>query len=327
MSCTNSRPRVILSIVRCITLTLSTLLASPANNPVYAESQHHSSVRASHGRELTKEQLESNLTSIPVRLPGGSTLTMITPKQWSTMAADLLAAIANTNETHTALFNHVPPFKTSIRLMDEETFFTSTGAPKWTNALFLRGQIMIPISLSEPIDLENIRRSVRHEYTHAVLSALSGGRIPGWIDEGMAQWMEGGDHAALNKALRQWLSTNDPIPFRFLQGGFTRLPNHMVAPAYAQSLVTVQAMLRTYGTERLTAYLNALRSGHEVDDSFRIAFGISSSQLESRLHQALQRWSGMHRSGTVQVAAYSGSSHTNATTEPYLSSRSSLNTR
>lgn len=281
----------------CRLTLLCSLLWSP---PLRAEPEERPLGRA----RYTSEQLENSLTSIPVKLPGGNTLTVIAPSQWSAMAEELLTVITQANVAHAALFKEIPVFKTSLRLMDEETFFVTTGAPKWTNALFLRGQIVIPLSLTEPIDMDNVRRSVKHEYTHALLSALSGGRIPGWIDEGMAQWMEGGEHPALHKALRQWLSTNDPIPFRLLQGGFTRLPTHMVAPAYAQSLVTVQALLRTYGSERIAEYLRALREKRDEDHAFRVAFGLSSAQLELRLQHALLRWSGTQRGTQIQVASY-----------------------
>jgi hypothetical protein len=303
---------------RTLLRLLAPLLVLVGSSSLQAESPHKTALRATY----TREELENSLTSTPVRLPGGSTITIITPSQWSDMAADLLSVITQTNATHAALFSQVPAFKTSIRLMDEETFFSTTGAPKWTNALFLRGQIIIPLSLTETIDRDNVRRSVKHEYTHALLSAISGGRIPGWIDEGMAQWMEGGEHPALHKALRQWLTTNDPIPLRLLQGGFTRLPTHMVAAAYAQSLVTVQALLRTYGYERIAVYLHALREGRNNDDAFRIAFGLSASQLELRLNRALQRWSGTQRSPHIQMAAYDAPKD-----QSFVSSRSSLGSR
>lgn len=314
MSCTTLSVSALLPLLRLLAIFFVL-----AWNPILrAESIRKARI----GPIYTSEQLENSLTSTPVRLPGGSTLTLITPSQWSELTEDLLSVITQVNAAHASLLSHVPPFKTSLRLMDEETFFTTTGAPKWTNALFLRGQIIIPLSLTQTIDIENVGRSVKHEYTHALLSAISGGRIPGWLDEGMAQWMEGGEHTALHKALRQWLSTNDPIPFRLLQGGFTRLPTHMVAAAYAQSLVTVQALLRTYGCERIAVYLRALREGRHNDEAFQAAFGLSASQLELRLTRALQRWSGTERRTHIQMASYDAIKD-----ESFASSRSSLGSR
>jgi hypothetical protein len=174
--------------------------------------------------------------------------------------------------------------------MDEEAFFLSTGAPRWTNALFYRGQIIIPLSPSEPIDIENISRSVKHEYTHAVIHALTAGKTPGWIDEGLAQLAEGTENSALRPALYEYLKENPPVPFELMQGGFTRLETHMVAAAYAQSLIAAQALVETFGYDRLALYFSTLRSGEEHESAFRSVFGIREANFEDRFARKLSRW-------------------------------------
>lgn len=191
-----------------------------------------------------------------------------------------------------SLFGSIPPFRSSVRLLDEQTFYEFTGAPAWTNAMFFRGEIIIPISSSDEIDIENLRRSVKHEYSHAILSALSGGTIPGWLDEGLAQWIEGEENPALRRTLRVYLSHSDPIPLSLLQGGFTKLTPRMVPAAYAQSLLAVQTLLKAYGIEQIAYYLTLLRKGVGLQVSFKAAFGLSENHFEQRLHETLRSWAG-----------------------------------
>ncbi len=229
----------------------------------------------------------------PLHLSDGSKLTVISPTQWSDISEDLLVELRETHLQHTARLGKIPAVTASVRLMDEAAFFDYTGAPSWTNAIFYRGQILIPLSKTQPIDLENLRRSVKHEYTHAVIAALSGGKAPGWLDEGLAQWAEGNENPALRAALKSYLKSNEPVPMRLLQGGFTRLNESMVPAAYAQSLLATKALLEYYGFDLITAYLGMLRAGTDKSVAFETAFRVSPDKFEDKLSLALKKWAAL----------------------------------
>lgn len=228
------------------------------------------------------------LTLAPVDLAGGARLTMISPKEWAPIAHRISRDIKDAHEYFTQLFGEIPPFETSVRLLEQKSFYALTGAPSWTNAMFYRGQIVIPLSTTEPIDYENIYRSVRHEFTHAVNGALTRNRCIGWLDEGLAQLEEGPENPLLLQALRDWMRSNRPVPFRLLQGGFTKLDTAMVPAAYAQSLVAANSMVRGFGYSRIRRYFDALHEGLDKADAFRESFGISESIFESRLGRTIE---------------------------------------
>ena len=207
------------------------LLACAPPLTTTAQAEHQTGERA---RYLQPEE-NSPLRFTPINLANGSKLTLISPTRWSETASSLISVLNTTHDHFTRLFSDIPAFSTSIRLMDEEEFFELTGAPKWTNAMFFRGQIILPLAKSKAIDIENLNRSVKHEYTHAILSALSAGNLPSWLDEGLAQWFEGEESPGLRAALRDWLKSNEPVPLSILQGGFTKLKAEMLPEAYAQS--------------------------------------------------------------------------------------------
>ena len=235
---------------------------------------------------------ESTLRFTPVNLGDGSRLTLISPSSWSELSDEISKELTQTHQQLTSLFGMVPAFRTSVRLLEEQAFYKLTGAPTWTNAMFYRGEIIIPLSTSEAVDVNNLHRSVKHEYSHAVFSALSGGSIPGWLDEGLAQWLEGEENPALRNTLRVYLKKADPVPLSMLQGGFTKLTPKMVPAAYAQSLLAAQALLKVYGIEKIGVFLRLLRNHISQVSAFETAFGISEREFEERLGSTLRAWAG-----------------------------------
>lgn len=294
---TTSKPDFLKRVTGCCAIAASIIIFSLS--AASAEPQQQPPVRA----RYASPERDSSLRFLPLTLEDGSRLTLISPKHWSDIAEEISAELHRTHQELTKLFGAIPPFRSSVRLMDEPSFYELTGAPGWTNAMFFRGEIIIPLSTSKPIDLDNLQRSVKHEYSHAVLSALSGGAIPGWIDEGLAQWLEGEENPALRNSLKHYLKRSNPVPLELLQGGFTRLEPVMVPAAYAQSLLAVQAMIKAYGIEKIGTYLELLRHDEDKEVAFLKAFGLSQSDFEFKLHTTLRQWSGATSaaSGVVPV--------------------------
>lgn len=230
-----------------------------------------------------------------LRLGEGSELVLSAPKNLESAAQMLRADIAALHHDYEIIFGAVPPVKAKIRLMSEDDFFLSTGAPSWTNAMYYRGEILIPVSRGKKLDLQNLKRAARHEYSHALVHSLSGGRCPGWLDEGLAQWAEGDENAALGPALKKWLRNNSPVPLALLQGGFTKLKNDMVPAAYAQSLFATRSIIKTFGFGAIKDYFFELRTadagGAEMREAaFAQAFAVSLGVFEIRLRNAITAW-------------------------------------
>lgn len=222
-----------------------------------------------------------------LKLDGGSELMVVSPQGWRDSADLLLKTLESTHAKYVDLFGAIPKFSITVRLMEEETFYLSTGAPRWTNAMFFKGQIIIPVAAGGKMDQDNLFRSIRHEYTHAVIHALSAGACPGWIDEGLAQWAEGDVNPLLTQALSEWLSEHPPVPMKLLQGGFTKLPSAMVPAAYAESLLATRQLLQNAGIPGFRLMFELLRKGVEPSKAFRIAFGKNEKEFEREFKRAL----------------------------------------
>ncbi len=291
--------KAVLKHYRLFLLPLAALLAA-ASIPVHAEKTSNTKVaRASFGSEDSSAfQLDktTRLRYSPVALPGGAKLTLISPQQWMPMANKLTGSLEGLHSTFQRIFGTIPPFEVSLRLMDDEQFYRKTGAPRWTNAMFYRGQIIIPLSSENTADIDNIYRSVKHEYSHAVVHALSGGTCPGWLDEGLAQWVEGEENPSLLPAMVQWVNQKkQPLSFDLLQGGFTGLQKEKVPVAYAQSLYSTRYIFKEHGLGKIRKYLKLLREKKTKSLAFEESFELTESEFESKFSSYVKRLGYQHR--------------------------------
>jgi len=207
------------------------------------------------------------------------------------LAKSTLEVLDDTYEELSQQFKVRPKQKVVFRFLTPEEFKRYTGAPAWTSAMYLRGEVSIPVSKEKRPNPVELRRAIRHEYTHAVVAELSGKRCPAWLDEGLAQMMEGDVNPLLGPALRKWNDGNKEVmPLEWLQNGFMGLNEQIVPAAYAQSLFSTRLIVERLGYTAVLKYLDQLRKGEEESDAFRVAFGLTSRDFERKLALHIAIW-------------------------------------
>jgi hypothetical protein len=206
--------------------------------------------------------------------------------------ADRAIRILNdTADEYSRVFGERPTSKVVLRFLSPEEFRRQTGAPAWTSAMFYRGEISIPLVQSRGINFTELNRALRHEYVHAVIAEFSNYKCPAWLDEGVAQLLEGQPNPLLGPALRRWIAENPAMPLDWLQNGFTTLDEQIVPAAYAESLFAARTIVNTYGFSSIVKYLQALRAGKSETAAFNLSFGLSKSTFEEALNNQIQFWS------------------------------------
>lgn len=251
-------------------------------------SQKTHSHKHQHGRTTANSKSQ---TYTAIHLEGGTIVTFGAPREWLPLVAKLAPIVRETHASFLRLVGTIPAHTASVKLMPEKVFYRKTKAPKWTNAMFYKGEIIIPISAEIAADYISLFRAVRHEYSHSITHALTNGNCPGWLDEGLAQWAEGRPNPALKRVLRNWLEDYPPVPLKSLQGGFTKLNAKMVPAAYAQSLFAVDDLIQTHGFEKVRRYFDNLKSGQSNQRAFQGAFKQTEWEFERRLGRTLRDWS------------------------------------
>jgi hypothetical protein len=133
-----------------------------------------------------------------------------------------------------------------------------TGVPDWAGALN-DGRIRVPVQGLETVP-DALSRSLKHELTHSFLYQKTQGRCPTWLQEGVAQWMEGrrvGRDAAQLLAMFQ---SGQGKPLRSLEGNWMKFSSAESWFSYQWSLAVVEAIEADAGSDGLDRLLDAVRT-------------------------------------------------------------------
>ena len=174
-----------------------------------------------------------------------------------------------------------------IVLYQRDEFLAATGLGHWAGGAY-DGSIRLPVG-----DLEAERaawtNTLRHELTHAFVSSLGGPGVPGWLNEGFAQWFELDREARLRRA-RERIGEGELFTLDELSGSLARLGDaEDIARAYAQSLLLVDHLDRFYGERLLGSLIEACGEGATPEERFRERRGFALSTVVSDLADELGR--------------------------------------
>jgi len=133
------------------------------------------------------------------------------------------------------------------------------------------------------------KNTVIHELTHILVGHLTFsclGDVPTWLNEGLAMYSEGSLSSDSQAQLDQAISADTLLTVRSLNGGFSELPDKANL-SYSQSYSIVNFLIETYGQEKLTELLTALRDAKPIDDALLEIYGFDSDGLEDAWRQSV----------------------------------------
>ena len=194
------------------------------------------------------------------------------------LARDVLRTLEMHFSSIESELNYTPLESIGVVLYTGQAFVDITRAPAWAGALY-DGRIRVPVQGLTSVDSE-LSRSLKHELTHSFvaqktksacmgLAASCASRAPTWLQEGLAQWMEGsrsGDNAA---ALVEIFDHKHAIPLGQLEGSWTRLDRDTAHYAYAWALANVEYIIRTDGIDDIDRILDRIGSGTATEQALR----------------------------------------------------------
>lgn len=173
---------------------------------------------------------------------------------------------------------NISPRTIPVILYTEQEFVDVTQSPSWTGAVN-DGKIRIPISgiiLMTP----ELSRILRHELSHTFINQLSHGKCPQWLQEGIAQVLEGRSTAPYGKTLSKLYAEDHEVPMYLLEGSFMTLGKDEAAVAYVQSLAVTEFIRDTYGMDDLRSILQKIGEGTSTEAAIRTTLHSGYSQLE-----------------------------------------------
>ncbi len=205
-------------------------------------------------------------------------------------SAGQLGPAASKNPVRVLLYGNINEFRGAL----------GVGSQAWVGGQTFP-QDRIILLLVSPTDLANAQRSVAHEITHLRIDGTSAGIVaplPTWLDEGLAMVAEGNTQPVFSQALDQAVRDRRLFSLQSLSGNFPESPDDATI-AYAESESLVRFYLKTYGTDKLVALVDAFRAGLSADDAFRQSVGVSARDFQTTWQASL---------GTAPVSATPASS-------------------
>lgn len=186
----------------------------------------------------------------------------------------MVAALGDLNRDLEAAWQEVvgvlgvqPQDRLLVIWLDAESY--RWQAPAWSAALF-DGRVRIVIEDYER-EQNAIRRTLRHELTHAVLHTI-GTELPTWLHEGLAQSVEGRDPQA---AIASLPSNGPQQQLTELIGNWTSWTDRArVEEAYAYALSFCHWLRLEYGQSVMASlFLNL--NGRTLEEAWSVTFGMS----------------------------------------------------
>lgn len=210
-------------------------------------------------------------------------------------AFQITAALERAYQQYGELFDVWPVEKSKAKirivLYHRDGFHEATGIGHWAGGLF-DGTVRVPVDdlAAEKRDLERV---LRHEIAHAFVSASGGASVPGWINEGIAQYLEYEDlssRAARVETARKRLAGKPLLPLEQLQRSLGTLgDDDAIQTAYAEGLLLVQRIDRDFGERVPFQMVAGCARSVAVERSFQERTGQELAAVLAGLAQDLER--------------------------------------
>ena len=203
------------------------------------------------------------------------------------LARDVLRTLESQFQEISSTLGYTPPEPIGVILYTNQTFMDITRAPSWSGALN-DGRIRVPVEgLSTVTD--ELARVLKHELTHSFVGQKTGGRCPVWLQEGIAQFMEGKRSRSNAGALSAAFEKHMEISLNSYETSWLNLPRDAASNAYAWSLAVVEMIVTENGFDDLGRILDRIAAGSSTEDATRAVLHEDYAELMLSTAQYLRK--------------------------------------
>ncbi|HVM75902.1 MAG TPA: hypothetical protein VMT75_09690 [Candidatus Saccharimonadales bacterium] len=183
------------------------------------------------------------------------------------LAREVLRTLEGHYESISSELNYSPPEPIGVVLYTQQSFADITQAPGWVGALN-DGRIRVPVQGLTSVDSE-LSRVLKHELTHSFIQQKTHGRAPTWVQEGIAQWMEGKRSDVNASVLVQVYDQGQAASLGNLEGSWMGLSDEAARYAYAWALANTEYIVETDGMGDIDRILDRLAAGSSTEQALK----------------------------------------------------------
>lgn len=176
--------------------------------------------------------------------------------------------------------DYTPREQISVILYTGDAFADITRAPGWVGALN-DGRIRVPVRGLSSVS-SDLARVLKHELTHSFVGQKSRGRAPTWLQEGIAQWMEGRRSGGNAAALVETTSQGQTLRLESLESPWMSLSSGQAAFAYAYALAAVESIIQSGGVSDISRLLDRIAAGPSTEAALRETLHSDYSNLDEQ---------------------------------------------
>jgi hypothetical protein len=176
--------------------------------------------------------------------------------------------------------DYTPPEAIGVILYTDQAFADITRAPSWAGAIN-DGRIRIPVQGLSSVTSE-LARVLKHELTHSFIGQKTRGRAPTWVQEGVAQWMEGRRSNSAAGALVEMAGQGRLPSLQMLEGSWMGLSGGAASFAYAYSLAAVESIIQSGGISDVSRLLDRIATAPSMDAALRESLHADYSELDQQ---------------------------------------------
>ncbi len=186
-----------------------------------------------------------------------------------------------------------PKERITLILVPRRKYTHTLARPRWSGASTQKNTIIMPFeddSRGKIDDVDDLKATLRHEYTHAVLNELSNQNCPVWLHEGLAQILGENKETSSIEFLKPWFKQNGAIPLDKLLNDRYVTDAMTVNISYAQAFLFTKYLIRKYNMARVLSFARALYNDEDVESVFHKTFNLSYTEIDRQFGGAIKSW-------------------------------------
>ncbi|MCM2263979.1 MAG: hypothetical protein NDI73_02190 [Desulfuromonadales bacterium] len=215
---------------------------------------------------LEKVRRERQAESTMRRNLAGRFTLAYAPGVSDSLASAVLDTLQDAYNDLGADLGYYPEADIPVLLYAREDFAAVTRSPQWAGGLY-DGKIRVPLGGVQRMD-NSLKALLYHEYMHVLVRFLGKGRVPIWLNEGLAE-IGGRRHF---KPPQPEVPAGRSLDPAALERSFAELPAEMVPLAYAQSHARAQRLVDLCGWPPIGELLQRLGTGEPWDQAVAGAY-------------------------------------------------------
>jgi tetratricopeptide (TPR) repeat protein len=176
--------------------------------------------------------------------------------------------------------NHFPRQEIEVVIYSDADFQRVMGLPGWVHGAYDErgGRIRIPVrGIKEATDLRGL---LYHEYTHVVVREVTGGRVPTWLNEGLAQIEQRTPMDGAVESVRQLAARGKLPPLESLKDPFVGLTGPEAGVAYAISYAATKYLIERWSLWDTQRLLRRLGEGVSFDVALKETTRLTLADFE-----------------------------------------------